>query len=588
MSEVVSSVLDALVRRAEELPDVRAYTFIDYDADPAGYSETLTWSEVYGRARVVAENAASHGAPGDRVAIVAPQGLDYIIAFFGAMLAGRVAVPLPAPVPGGNDERVIPALQDSTPTAILTTSAVVNDVVSGVGQLPGTPPVLIEVDALDLTARSDFAPIPQTELALLQYTSGSTRKPAGVMISQRTIAGNTSRILADLFAESGGLPPPDNTVVSWLPFYHDMGLVIGVMSPVIGPRPAVLTSPVAFLQKPARWMQLLARHSAAFTAAPNFAFELATRRTSDDDMAGLDLGDVHTIISGGERIHAATVKRFLDRFARFNLPANALAPSYGLAEAMYAGSAPRGNRPTVVRFDYAELVAGHAKPRGSEAGVDLVSIGGPRACAVRIVDPDTHTENPDGEVGEVWLHGDNVATGYWQKPEQSERVFGGQIVDPTPGTPATRWLRTGDLGVLTGGEFFIVGRIKDLLIVDGRNHYPDDIEATIQELTGGRAVAIAVPDRQTEQLVTIVELKNKGTSDQEILDRLQAVKQKVTSAVAKVHGLRVADMVLVSPGTIPITTSGKVRRSACVERYRRDEFSRLDAVATVDAAKAFR
>jgi long chain fatty acid CoA FadD26 len=336
---------------------------------------------------------------------------------------------------------------------------------------------------------------------------------------------------------------------------------------------------MAFLQKPARWMQMLASNR-SFSAAPNFAFELAVRRTSDDDMAGLDLGNVHTILSGSERIHAATLRRFTERFSRFNLPDTVLRPSYGLAESMvYVASSPPGGPPKTVRFDYEKLSAGHAKPCGKEGGSELVSLGPPRACTVRIVDPETRVENPAGRVGEIWVHGDQVTGGYWRNPQLSEGTFGGRLVDPSPGTPQEPWLRTGDLGVMSEGELFIIGRIKDLLIVDGRNHYPDDIEATIQEITGGRVAAISVPNDRSEQLVAIIELKKRGSSDDEVVDRLHTVKREVTWAISKSHGLRVADLVLVPPGSLPITTSGKVRRSACAERYRQDEFTRLDTSA---------
>jgi long chain fatty acid CoA FadD26 len=221
-------------------------------------------------------------------------------------------------------------------------------------------------------------------------------------------------------------------------------------------------------------------------------------------------------------------------------------------------------------------VLGHAE-RCDEGGVELVGHGPPRACTVRIVDPETHTENPVGTVGEIWVHGDNIASGYWRNPQLSERVFGGRLVDPPPATPPGPWLRTGDLGVMSGGELFIVGRIKDLLIVDGRNHYPDDIEATIQEITGGRAAAISVPDEPTEQLVAIAELKKRGNSDAEALARLDTIKRQVTFAISRSHGVRLSDLVLVPPGSIPITTSGKIRRSACAERYQQDEFARLDS-----------
>ncbi|CFE59839.1 acyl-CoA synthetase [Mycobacterium tuberculosis] len=195
---------------------------------------------------------------------------------------------------------------------------------------------------------------------------------------------------------------------------------------------------------------------------------------------------------------------------------------------------------------------------------------------MRIVNPETMVENPPGVVGEIWVHGDHVTMGYWQKPKQTAQVFDAKLVDPAPAAPEGPWLRTGDLGVISDGELFIMGRIKDLLIVDGRNHYPDDIEATIQEITGGRAAAIAVPDDITEQLVAIIEFKRRGSTAEEVMLKLRSVKREVTSAISKSHSLRVADLVLVSPGSIPITTSGKIRRSACVERYRSDGFKRLD------------
>jgi long chain fatty acid CoA FadD26 len=574
------SIPVVLRERARQDPDAQAFTFIDYEPDPAGCSKTLTWSQVYQRAQVVASELASSGSAGDRVAILAPQGLDYIVGVLGAMEAGLIAVPLPVPLFGTHDERVSAALKDCSPAAVLTTSATVNDVVSCAHELRGSSPAVIEIDTLDLYSPPTFRSTDTswTKTALLQYTSGSTRAPTGVVVTHQNVIANLEQVIADYFEDTGKVPPPSITMVSWLPFYHDMGLLLGVLAPVIRGFPAVLASPLAFLQKPARWMRMLANNR-SFSAAPNFAFELAARRTSDDDMAGLDLGNVHTILSGSERIHAATLRRFTERFSRFNLPEGALRPSYGLAEAMvYVTSSPPARPPTTTRFDYEKLTAGHAR-HCDNGGVELVSMGAPRACTVRIVDPETRVENPAGKVGEIWVHGDNIAAGYWRNPQLSERTFGGWLADPSPGTPPGAWLRTGDLGVMSNGELFIVGRIKDVLIVDGRNHYPDDIEATIQEITGGRVAAISVPDDRSEQLIVIVELKKRGSSDDEARDRLHTVKREVTSAISKSHGLEVADLVVVPPGSIPITTSGKVRRSACAECYRQEKFSRLDTSA---------
>jgi long chain fatty acid CoA FadD26 len=573
------SIPAVLHELATQRADEPGFTFIDYEIDASGYFESLTWSEVHRRVEAVAAEIAPCGSPGDRVAIVAPQTLDYVVGFLAALAAGYVAVPLSVPMFGIHDERVAAALNDCSPVAILTTTAAIDDVALCARELPGSVSPVIELDALDIHGPPQPSPgaISRTETALLQYTSGSTRRPAGVVISYENVIANLEQVKADYFGDTGNVPPQDVTLVSWLPFYHDMGMLLGITGPVLMGRHAVLTTPMAFLQKPARWMQQLARNTKVFSAAPNFAFDLAARRTSDADMAGLDLGGVHTIVSGSERIQAATIRRFADRFARFNLPADAVAPSYGLAEAMvYTTSAARGCRPTMVRFDPEKLSAGHAKRCDSEIGFELVSVGAPRACTVRIVDSETRMEKPAGEVGEIWVHGDNVASGYWRNPQLSQQVFGGRLVAPSPGTPEVDWLRTGDLGVLSDGELFIIGRIKDLLIVDGRNHYPDDIEATVQEITGGRVVAISIPDGRTERLVTIVELKKRGTSEEEALRKLRSVKHEVTSAISRSHNLRVADLVMVAPGSIPITTSGKVRRSACVERYRRDDFARLD------------
>jgi long-chain fatty acid adenylyltransferase FadD28 len=413
--------------------------------------------------------------------------------------------------------------------------------------------------------------------AYLQYTSGSTRQPAGVMMSHDNVQANFDQLMAGYFADHGRLPPPDTTILSWLPFYHDMGLLLGICAPVILGLRTVLTSPVAFLQRPARWMQLMASNRHVYTAGPNFAFELAARKTSDEDMAGLDLSDVLIIVTGSERVHPATLRRFTQRFSRFNLRESVIRPSYGLAEAtVYVSTRAPGEPPKVVHFDAEKLSDGHAKPLAGGRGTALISYGEPEAPVLRIVNPDTSTECPAGTTGEIWVHGGNVAEGYWGQPQKTEDTFRGMLVVPSDGTPEGPWLRTGDLGFISDGELFIVGRIKDLLIVYGRNHAPDDIEATIQEISGGRVAAISVADGQTEKLVAIIEQKKRGASDEEVAQNLAAVRREVASVVFNTHGLSIADLVLVPPGSIPITTSGKVRRASCVEYYRLGQFDRLD------------
>jgi acyl-CoA synthetase (AMP-forming)/AMP-acid ligase II len=447
-----------LHERAGLQPDDTAFTFVDYEQDESGVATSLTWSQLYRRTLNVANELGQCASPGHRAVICAPQGLEYIVAFLGALQAGLIAVPLSVPLGGAADERVSSVLRDASPSLILTTSAVAGAVVESV-----------------------------------------------------------------------------------------------------------------------KWIQTVARNTRTYTGGPNFAYELAVKRVTDEDMAGLDLGHVHTFAFGAERVHAATIRRFTTRFARFNLPDTALRPGYGLAEAtVYTTSNPPGRPPMTARFDYERLSAGHAQPCGDEGAVDLVGCGVPRAATVRIVDPETRAENPAGKVGEVWVHGDNVTAGYWQSPQASEDIFGAKLVDPSPGTPEGPWLRTGDSGFVYDDELFIVGRIKDLLIVYGRNHSPDDIEATVQEVTGGRCAAIAVSKNKTEKLVVIIEVKKRGDSPEDAMAKLDAIKGELASAISKSHGLSVADLVPVEPGSIPITTSGKVRRGTCVERYRNNEFQRLD------------
>jgi fatty acid CoA ligase FadD28 len=570
--------IPALLReRASLQPNRTAFTFMDYETDWAGTAESLTWSRLYRRTLNLAAELRLHGSLGDRAVILAPQGLDYITAFLGAVQAGFVAVPLG----GASDERIGSVLRDAAPSVVLTTSAVAEGIAEYVESKPGeTARSLIEVDLLDLDSKSERAARvdSSTESVYLQYTSGSTRTPVGVMVSHRNTMANFRQINADFFGDRGGVAPPDTTVVSWLPFYHDMGLHLGIIFPILTGFPTVLMSPVSFLQRPARWMQLLAGHSHALSAGPNFAFELATRKTSDDDMAGLDLGNVLSILNGSERVQPATLQHFAERFACWNLRDRVLRPSYGMAEAtLYVATREAGQPPRIVQFESEELTAGHAKQGASGHGTPLVSYGVPQSPMVRIVDPETSIECPAAETGEIWVHGANVATGYWQKPQETEQTFGATLVAPSAGTPEGPWLRTGDLGFLSDGELFIIGRIKDLLIVYGRNHSPDDLETTVHNIAPGRCAAISIPDDATEKLVVIIEVKKRADSNDVAMDEFDVIKRKVTSAIANAHGLSVADLVVVAPGSIPITTSGKVRRAACVERYRQNEFARLDA-----------
>jgi fatty acid CoA ligase FadD21 len=574
-----SSILSMLHGRASLRPNDVAFTFTDYENDWAGVRESLTWSQLSRRTMNVARQILLHGSAGDRAVILAPQGLDYILAFLGAMQAGLVAVPLPLPHRGSSYERVGSVFADTSPAVVLTTSGAAEDVGDYVDQSPlDTAPKIVEIDSLNLDADGGTS-LPTGDLpsiAYLQYSSGSTRLPTGVMLSHRNLQVNFEQLMHSFFA--GTKVPSDTTLVSWLPFYHDMGLVLGVCAPILGGYRAELTSPVSFLERPARWVRALAENPHAWSSAPNFAFELAARKTTDEDLAGLDLGGVLGIISGAERVEPATLQRFVDRFAHFNFQDHMMRPSYGLAEAtVFVATGTWSEEAPAVHFDVGELGMGRVERCPAGAGTALVKYKVPHSPTLRIVDSETRRECPHDVVGEIWIHGENVADGYWRKPPEEQSCFGATLVDPSPGTPDGPWLRTGDLGFIYSGELFIVGRIKDLLIIRGRNHYPEDIEATVQEITRGRVAAISVPVNSTEQLVTIVELKKRSDSTDDATRWLSEVKNDVTSAISNAHGLNIGDLVLVEAGSIPTTTSGKVRRAACIERYREEQFTRLDA-----------
>jgi len=577
---VIASSIPAVLReRASLQPNDTSFTFIDYESDWDGVTTSLTWGELYRRIVNLADELRQTAELGDRVVILAPQSMEYIIGFLGALQANLIAVPLSTPMMGAHDERVTAVLRDAAPAVILTTSAIVDNVAPYAIGVDGAPaPRIIELDKIDLDTRRKVKRLRETEpeTAYLQYTSGSTRTPAGVMVSHRNLAANYEQMTSYFFPEYGKVAPPGTTVTTWLPFYHDMGLLLGICTPILGGWTTYAISPISFLARPARWIQMMGSHTKALSAAPNFAFDLAAARTTDDDLAGCDLGDVLAIMSGAERVQPATVKRFSQRFARFNLAPRVIRPSYGLAEAtLYVATNEAGDGPVVVNFEPEKLTNGQAER--TDSGTPLISYGVPESPVVRIVDPDTRSECAAGTVGEIWTHGDNVCTaGYWNKPAETEHTFRGVIENPAAGDPLDNWLRTGDLGFISDGELFIIGRLKDLLIVRGRNHYPDDIEATVSAISKNRTAAISVDIDDAEQLVVIIEVKPKGDNEQEVAENLANLKNEVISAISQAHGINAADLVLAPRGSIPLTTSGKIRRQSCVELYRQNSFTRLD------------
>jgi long chain fatty acid CoA FadD26 len=579
-----------VARWAAEAPAARAFTFADYREDRAGVRETLTWSRLHRRAGALAARLGPVVGPGDRVAILAPSGLDFVVAFLGCLYARAVAVPLFTPDLPGHADRLAAVLADCEPACVLTTTRAAPGVhrfldARGVGSRPR----LVFVNAVrDPSPGSSRPPaVSPGDLAYLQYTSGSTREPAGVMISHGNVVANARQTLA---AYATGDPPL--TSVGWLPLFHDMGLVLSVAAPVLGGLHAVLMDPLAFLQQPARWLRLLAEHPGAVSAAPNFAYDLCAARVRDQDRHALDLSGVRTLINGSEPVRPATVARFQEAFGGCGLRPEAHRPSYGLAEAtVFVSAAPPGQAPHVARLDRDGLARGVATPAGPDEGgagaVELVSCGSPAGQQVLIVDPDTGRERPGGRVGEIWVRGPNVGLGYWGRPELTAQTFGARPAsgpESAPDAPAgddRPWLRTGDLGVVHEGRLYVTGRIKDLIIVNGRNHYPQDLEATAQAahpaIRRDHVAAFAVSaggdgHRDGGEAVVLVaeHARQVPEPDRDPGEVARAVRAAVTAR----HGIRLRDFVLTGPDSVPRTSSGKVARAACRERYLSGRFGR--------------
>ncbi|MGA6203714.1 long-chain-fatty-acid--AMP ligase FadD32 [Nocardia testacea] len=595
------TLVDHVEKHTRNDANTLAYRYIDYSRERDGEVHELTWQQFGVRLRAVAGRLQQVTTPGDRVAVLAPQGLDYVISFFAAIYAGTIAVPLFDPDEPGHTDRLHAVLGDCKPSAILTASSAAAGVRQFFRGLPAAQrPRIIAVDAIpdsvgDSWARPDIA---VDDIAYLQYTSGSTRTPAGVEITHRAVGTNLLQMVdaINLDWNSRG--------VTWLPLFHDMGLLT-VILPAVGGKFITIMSPASFVRRPYRWIKELAAASdgaGTFAAAPNFAFEHAAVRGLPKNGESLDLSNVIGLINGSEPVTTSSMKKFNDAFAPYGLPKTAIKPCYGMAEATLFVSATKAEDEAKVTYvDRAELNAGRMVrvDQGAENAIAQVSCGyvAKSQWAV-IVDPESvdgdAREQPDGHVGEIWLHGNNMGIGYWGRPAETAATFQNKIVTPlaegshAEGTaPDANWMRTGDYGVYFDGELYITGRVKDLVIVDGRNHYPQDLEFSAQEASGalrpGFVAAFSVPANQlpaevfaqgshsglkfdaddaSEQLVVVAE-RGPGAGKADPLPIADAVR----AAISQRHGVTVRDLLLVPAGSIPRTSSGKIARRACKAAY---------------------
>ncbi|GAA1982547.1 fatty acyl-AMP ligase [Amycolatopsis minnesotensis] len=563
---------EALACWARRRGDRTALTYLDHRVTPLGAAATLTWRELDERVTTVASVLYGMSSPGDRAAILMAQGIEYVVAFLACLRAGLVAVPLFEPTMAA---RLGSVLADARPSLVLTTRDRFRAVRTFLDRDGRGPRQVIAVDGLaGAPVRHGVPVLPgRDDPAYLQYTSGSTQSPSGVVLTHGNVMASAAQA-----ARAYGAEPDRAMAVSWLPLFHDMGLVLAVAAPVYAGMAAVLMDPMAFLEKPVRWLHALAASPGAISAAPSFAYGYTASRISPADKASLDLGGVRALINGSEPVRAEVMDRFHDVFAECGLKPETHRSSYGLAEAtvLVSVTAP-GAPPRRVRFDRARLGAGEAvladadDPRASM----LVSIGRPAGQEVVVVDPVRRTEVPPGKVGELWVSGPNVGQCYWRQPVRSCHTFGALLGG---GPKSLRWLRTGDLGVRFDGELYLTGRIKDLVIVDGRNHYPQDVEATAERahpaIRPHALAAFGVPGPDGERMVVAVE--HARWVDDEWLDPGE-LTGNVRVAVAREHGVAPYEVVVLPPDGLPRTTSGKVTRAGCRARYLAGTFSPVGA-----------
>ncbi|WP_404483990.1 non-ribosomal peptide synthetase [Pseudomonas sp. HT11] len=548
--ELPRTLVQSLQRRAAQTPDQVALRFL---ADSAEQNVVLSYRDLDQRARAIAAALQANAALGERAVLLFPSGPDYVAAFFGCLYAGVIAVPAypPESTRRHHQERLLSIISDAEPRLLLTIASLGD----GLAQIENAPPVL-SVDTLDaqLAERWVEPELHADDIAFLQYTSGSTALPKGVQVSHGNLVANEVLIRRGFGIDLN----PDDVIVSWLPLYHDMGLIGGLLQPIFSGVPCVLMSPAYFLGRPLRWLEAISEYRGTISGGPDFAYRLCSERVSESALERLDLSTWRVAYSGSEPIRLDTLERFAEKFATCGFTPNNFFASYGLAEAtLFVAGGTRGHGIPALRLDEQALAANRAEPGQGSA---IMSCGTSQPeHAVLIADPHTLSELPDNHVGELWASGPSIAHGYWRNPQASAKTF----VQHAGRT----WLRTGDLGFIREGQVYITGRLKDLLIVRGHNLYPQDIEQTVERevevVRKGRVAAFAVNDQGLEGIGIAAEISR---SVQKILPP-EALIKAIRQAVAEAYQEAPSVVVLLNPGALPKTSSGKVQRSACALRH---------------------
>src|SRR5688572_23521462 len=548
------TLVDLLRFRAQTSPNRVVYHFFPGDGKT---EERITYEELDRRAKSVAARIRETAKGGERALLLVPPGLDYVAAYFGCLYAGVIAVPAYPPHPRRPDPRIPNIVRDCEPVVALTTAALLARLDhwrGGDDRLAALRWIAAD-DPADVSAGWQERPISGADVAMLQYTSGSTAAPKGVVLTHRNLLHNLSLIRSAFNVAH----EPEDVGVFWLPPFHDMGLIGGILQPCYVGRGAVLMSSATFLQRPLSWLEAMSKYRATTSAAPNFAFDLCAERIKPEEVRTLDLSAWHTVFDGAEPIRADTIDRFTRAFSEAGFRRESFFPCYGLAEGtLFVSGGPWGQGPSTLDVSRAALEEKRVRPATAGDRLRLVASGAPASGqTVRIVDPNTLSPCEDRRVGEIWVSGESVATAYWNKPEESRATF-----DASVRGDARRYLRTGDLGFLDDGQLFVTGRLKDLIILSGRNYYPQDLELAAERshpsLRPGHSAAFAMEqDSGPERLAMVLEVTRHHRESEN-----EAVFSAVRRALAEREGVLPDLIVLVRQNAIPRTSSGKVQRRA--------------------------
>ena len=561
-----------LAQRETMFGDRRAYTYLGVQGN-----DVISFSELNQRAQAIAGRLQQVAKPGDRALLVFPAGLDFITSFFGCLYAGVLAVPATYPKPRRPMPRLSAIANDCDAKLALTIGQTLStmDRAQAHSNLLDMP--WIAIDDIDESLAEDCPSLDlgKDDLAFLQYTSGSTSEPRGVMVSHGNLLHNLEVIRAGFGLEPANANAPVATGVFWLPAYHDMGLIGGILETLYVGGHSVLMSPAAFLQRPVGWLDAVSQYKARVSGAPNFAYEICAARATDEQVAKLDLSSWQVAFCGAEPIRAETLNGFAERFAPAGFSSSAFYPCYGLAEATLLATGGEGPGELVLQSFVREslehntvTIADNADGTRSQT---LVGCGSSLlGQELLIVDPQTSTPCEPGKIGEIWLRGESIAKGYWQRADETKDTFGGYLAESNDGP----FMRTGDLGFVSGGQLFVTGRVKDVIIIRGRNHYPQDIERTVgdahEALRRDSGAVFSLNGDGEEKLAVVQEVDRhyrKADFDEVI--------RHIRRSVAESHELEVNTVVLIRHASLSRTTSGKAQRHLCRKQLKSDKLNVL-------------